>query len=250
MIYYWQGTNSTINEKGTSALLTIELGDEIDKGNTKEVRVVMNQEPRHFLLIFKGTYVVHVGKADTQPPNGPALYQLHGASEPYCKCIQVDASVNAFESTSCFFLISAVDEGRQAFFWAGKHAAPYELSYSKLVEQAVLSRFACTSAPKQLSESSDPTDLFKSLGLRRNLFPKPFPVVATDRTHPVRLFHSSEATGQHKVWEIPPPFAQEDLSRNECFILDAWHQLFVWSSKASPSDLKKVRQSHFLYFVL
>jgi len=43
MIYYWQGRYSSTNEKGTSAMLTVELGDEISKGNTKEVRVAMCQ---------------------------------------------------------------------------------------------------------------------------------------------------------------------------------------------------------------
>jgi len=43
MIYYWQGRDSSTNEKGASALLTIELGEAVSKGNTKEIRVVMNQ---------------------------------------------------------------------------------------------------------------------------------------------------------------------------------------------------------------
>jgi hypothetical protein len=240
IIFYWQGTASSINEKGTSALLTIELGDEIDKGNTKEIRVVMNQEPRHFLLVFKDNYVVHAGKADSSAPDGPAVYQIHGSSEHYCKCIQVDAVPNAFESTSSYLVVAGADEGRKLYSWSGKHSEPFEQQYSKSVETAITKRYKCPSSCKTVSDGSESSDFWKALGFSKSKIPKTFPPVAIDRKHPVRLFHSSEATGQHKVWEIPAPFSQEDLSRNECFILDTWHRVFVWHYKASPSDLKKV----------
>lgn len=245
MIFFWQGTSSSINEKGTSALLTIELGDEIDKGNTKEVRVVMNQEPRHFLLVFKDSYVVHMGKADgggaSETTKSSAVYQIHGASEHYCKCVQVDAVPNAFESTSRYIVVGAAEDGRKLYTWAGKHSLPYEENYSNAVEKVISKVYSCAATAKSVAEGSESSDFWKALGISRSKAPKPFPVVPIERKYPVRLFHSSEATGQHKVWEIPPPFSQEDLARNECFILDTFHRVFVWHFKASPSDLKKAR---------
>jgi len=68
--------------------------------------------------------------------------------------------------------------------------------------------------------------------------PTPFPVARTDREHPVRLYMSSMSTGQHTVFEVPPPFSQDDLTRHDCFILDTFHFIFVWYNEVSPSDLK------------
>lgn len=39
-------------------MLTIEQNDML-KGQAKEVRVVQNKEPRHFLSIFKGKIIIH-----------------------------------------------------------------------------------------------------------------------------------------------------------------------------------------------
>ena len=47
IIYYYQGRDSSVNEKGTSAVLTIELDKEIN-GMAKEIRVVQYKEPLHF----------------------------------------------------------------------------------------------------------------------------------------------------------------------------------------------------------
>jgi hypothetical protein len=54
IIYYYQGRDSSINEKGTSAMLTIEMDKQIN-GMAKEIRVVQFKEPLHFLLLFKRT---------------------------------------------------------------------------------------------------------------------------------------------------------------------------------------------------
>lgn len=46
IIYFWQGRNSTINDKGTSALLTIELDDKTGR-NAKEVRTQTHSYTLH-----------------------------------------------------------------------------------------------------------------------------------------------------------------------------------------------------------
>merc|ERR1711915_194306 len=60
VIYFWQGSKSSIWEKGASAILTVDL-DNKNGGVAKQARVDMNQEPPHFLNIFKGTFVTLLG---------------------------------------------------------------------------------------------------------------------------------------------------------------------------------------------
>jgi hypothetical protein len=84
IIYFWQGKKSSIvrypaffffsfffffsslfspnacvqTEKGSSALLTIDLDDSIG-GNATQIRVVQNKEPKHFMKLFGGFIIVH-----------------------------------------------------------------------------------------------------------------------------------------------------------------------------------------------
>jgi advillin len=238
MIYYWQGLESTTNEKGASALLTIELGEEVAKGNTKEIRVAMNQEPRHFLLLFKENYIIHSGKAVDQPKT-PALYHVtsSSASAPYTKCIQLGSTYpTAFVSTGAFVVVSS----DKSIIWVGKAAAEHEIAYSKSVEPAISRRYRSSpSTPTIVNEGKEKKDFWAALGSSAT---NPFPCVPIDRAHPVRLYQSSESTGQHRVWEVPAPFSQDDLTRHDVFILDTWYRVFIWQQQASASDRKKAME--------
>jgi hypothetical protein len=66
IIYFWQGRNSSINEKGTSAYLTVDLDQNEVGGAATQIRVVQNKEPKHFFSIFKGRVIVHYGKPGMQ----------------------------------------------------------------------------------------------------------------------------------------------------------------------------------------
>lgn len=87
IIYYFQGRDSSINEKGTSAVLTIELDKEIS-GMAKEIRVVQYKESKHFLQLFRQMMIIHTGKIISFQPHIPALYhiklQTHGPRAVQC----------------------------------------------------------------------------------------------------------------------------------------------------------------------
>ena len=60
IIYFWQGSQSSQDEKGTSALLAKQMDDDLG-GAATQVRVVMGKEPLHFIRCFGGNMVVHSG---------------------------------------------------------------------------------------------------------------------------------------------------------------------------------------------
>lgn len=60
IIYYWQGRDSSQDEKASAALLAKELDDSMG-GYPVQVRVVQGKEPNHFFMLFKGRMVVHHG---------------------------------------------------------------------------------------------------------------------------------------------------------------------------------------------
>ena len=101
VIYFWQGVDSSVDEKGSSALLAKELDDSLG-GRATQVRVVQNKETDHFLTLFKGKFIVLRGghksgfknaQADgTEAPAGSVrLFRVHGTSTLNTKAIQVRA---------------------------------------------------------------------------------------------------------------------------------------------------------------
>jgi hypothetical protein len=59
--YFWQGRDSSQDEKAASAMLAIEI-DSKAPGEPAQVRVVQGKEPTSFLAIFQGKFIVHPGK--------------------------------------------------------------------------------------------------------------------------------------------------------------------------------------------
>lgn len=86
IIYFWQGLESSQDERGASALHAKNLDDKMG-GEPVQVRVVQNKEPPHFYAMFKGKMVVHAGgKAsgfknrndkDSYDTDGTRLFQVH-----------------------------------------------------------------------------------------------------------------------------------------------------------------------------
>lgn len=64
VFFYWQGCNSSINEKGVAALLTIEL----DSESAPQIRVTQGNEPAAFLRLFNGKMVIYKGKMSSSTP--------------------------------------------------------------------------------------------------------------------------------------------------------------------------------------
>ncbi|KAK5584851.1 hypothetical protein RB653_006469 [Dictyostelium firmibasis] len=219
LIYFWQGKNSSINEKGTSALLTVELDDSL-KGMAKEVRVVQNKEPKHFLSVFKGRFIIHQGKdplsKNYKPPsnpNEPILYHIRGTTDFNTRAIQSKLSTQTLNSFNSFIL----NANNTIYIWYGKFSNQLERQFSKNISKSL-------SGTKliEIEEGKESEEFFKLLGGRQ-----PYPLSKTTSRVEPRLYHCTVGSGAFVVDEVTS-FAQEDLLQEDVFIVDGIEQIFIW----------------------
>lgn len=113
VIYYWQGKQSSTDEKAGSAIHAVRLDNELD-GIATQVRVAQGYEPRHFLKIFKGKMVTFTGghasafnnikDNDTYDVDGTRLFRVRGTSEDDVRADQLAEKASSLASADSFIL--------------------------------------------------------------------------------------------------------------------------------------------------
>merc|ERR1712013_604124 len=61
IVYFWQGSKTSVDEKGASAIHAARIDNEELGGKAVQVRMVQGREPRHFIKMFGGSMVVFSG---------------------------------------------------------------------------------------------------------------------------------------------------------------------------------------------
>ncbi|XP_033629661.1 advillin-like isoform X1 [Asterias rubens] len=249
IIFFWQGQESSIDEKGASAIHAQRIDDEMG-GAPVQVRVVQNKEPRHFQMIFKGKMIIHMGgrasgfknrQEEDKAESTARLYQVRGTNELNTKAVEVPARASSLNSNDVFVLKMP----KETYLWCGKGGSGDERELAKTVAKTLAGRSAdYTMVP----ESQEPTSFWGALGGKA-----PY---ATSKTmeveepdFPPRLFQCSNAKGNFIVEEIND-FSQEDMVQDDVMLLDAYHTVFVWiGSGANATERKeaiKIAQEYIL----
>eukprot|EP01130_Rhizamoeba_saxonica_P002278 TRINITY_DN12116_c0_g1_i1.p1 TRINITY_DN12116_c0_g1~~TRINITY_DN12116_c0_g1_i1.p1 ORF type:complete len:1609 (-),score=370.52 TRINITY_DN12116_c0_g1_i1:51-4877(-) len=222
IIYFWQGRDSAIIEKGASALLTIELDKELE-GEAVQIRTQQGNEPKHLVSMFGGNVITHTGKYSEYDSNIPHIYRV--AMNPFNQiyCVEELYSPDSFYSKHCFVV--------RNYVWIGKDSNIQEKDIAENVCQMLI-RLDNISANVSIVNQTGSTPK----GLQKLIKGNITPTLAT--SNPVRFFKLGIVSGVIEAHEVVP-FTQDDLDRNTCVILDTGGVVFVWIGSNAYDRVKK-----------
>lgn len=219
VIYYWQGLQSTVDERAASALNAVKMDNELG-GKAVQVRVVQGFEPRHFLKIFKGKLVTFTGgKAsgfknlrdhDSYDVDGTRLFRIRGTCAEDVRASQVDEVTANLASDDVFIL----ETPSETYIWMGEGANDFEQSMGHSVSKTV----SPDRKPVVIQEGKEPKGFWDALGGKgdydREIDPAGAPFLEP------RLFHCSikGAAGKFRVEEIAN-FEQNDLDPDDIMVV-------------------------------
>jgi hypothetical protein len=249
-IYFWQGVESTQDEKAASAIQAKDMDDAMG-GSPVQVRVVMNKEPPHFYKIFSqvpgntgaGGIVVHAGgigsgfknveQADVYDTDGVRLFHVRGTNEWNTRAVQVEERAIALNSTDAFIL----ETPEQLYAWFGKGCNGDEREFAKRMAPRLHGLTTKGRSPENVPEGMEPENFWNCLGGKKPYAGEGVPDAPEIEARDPRLFQVSNARGYMWAEEIED-FAQEDLISEDCMILDTFVEVYVWIGKECRPEEK------------
>jgi hypothetical protein len=235
IIYFWQGRDSSQDEKGASALLAKELDDQLGD-RPVQVRVVQGKEPAHFRAIFGGTMIVRAGgKAsgfknrednDSYDVDGTELYHVKGTNATNTYGVAVAESASSLNSGDCFVLLTP----GKTTIWQGSGANDAEKETAAKIAEVIK-----VGAVSTVTEGGEDDDFWGAIGGKGD-YPKSRP--GEPEPADPRLFQCTNVTGAFAIEEISN-FSQEDLIDDDVMLLDCYSSVFLWVGSAANATEKK-----------
>ncbi|XP_033467237.1 supervillin [Epinephelus lanceolatus] len=244
--FFWQGSRSSVSEKGTSALMTVELGSH--RGS--QVLVTQGKEPPCFLQLFQGGLVIHKGSREdgANKKDGWRLFCVRGEAEVEASLVEVNCQRASLRSRASLALLNA--QKGVLYLWHGCKAHVGARQVAKRAADKLTQRnpaelgLSSSSNVKveEVEEGSEPSEFTKALGSQDK---KAYDCMLQDPgkyNYTPRLFRLSASSGVFEGEErlyparvaegvMAMPFLQENLysaQQPALFLLDNRMEVYLW----------------------
>ncbi|XP_065822592.1 gelsolin-like [Labrus bergylta] len=224
IIYIWQGAESSQDEIGASAILAVQLDDELG-GSAVQVNVGQGKEPDHLMSLFGGQPMV-VYKGGTSREGGQSveadtrLFQVRSNPAGHTRAVEVEPAASCLNSSDVFLLVSSSG----CWMWTGRSSSCVEAQGAEKLAGIL------QVTPNQLKEGDEEDAFWDALGGKEDYCRTTRLLSCKNNfeAHPPRLFACSNKTGNFLMEEVPGELTQDDLATDDVMILDTWDQVFVW----------------------
>jgi len=246
-IHFWLGKTTSTDEMGLVAYKTFEL-DEYLGGGPVQYREVQEHESPQFMSLFKATglqYLEGGVESGFRHVDRDAFEErlLHIKGSRNVRVNQVPMSVSSLNEGDVFIL----DLGRKIYQWNGKFASRREklkgMEIARRIkddERATVAEFILLDPTEGSTEIPDETEFWDKLGGTRDQVSSADEVASdqsVDQAVDCVLYQVSDASGELEVNEVGrTPLDSSFLDDDDCFILEAPTEVFVWIGKKATKQ--------------
>jgi len=227
-VHFWLGEHTTLDEAGTAAYKTVELDDYLS-GLPVQYREVQGSESDAFLKLFPKFEIlkggIDTGFKHVEPEKYvPRLLHIKGkAGKTIVR--QVPASTDSLNQGDVFIL----DVGLKVYTFQPSGAGVGERSAATALARAIDDQRGSKVEIHVFGyddKDAHAEFFWQYLGGKKAIKSAAEGGDDTKITDKKRVLKVSDASGTLKVEEVP--FARKSLNKNDVFIVDVLHSIFVW----------------------